>query len=72
MSKVLDMDGHADSGVHKASAPGIGPDLSFAPRPYPRRAPGESILRGRRVLVIDSDVTRGRRVCRGLRQEFNA
>ena len=63
MSKVLDMDGHVEGTARDTSGSGIGPDLSFAPRPYPRRAPGESILRGRRVLVIDSDIARGRRVC---------
>ena len=62
MSKVLDMESHVDGGASGAD-PTIGPDLRFVPRPYPRRAPGESILRGRRVLVIDSDVPRGRAVC---------
>lgn len=37
-----------------------GPSPAFVPRPYPRRAPGVSPLRGRRVLVIDGDVERGR------------
>ena len=39
-----------------------GPEQSFVPRPYPRRAPGESPLRGRRILVIDGDIERGRAV----------
>lgn len=63
MSKVIDMEGHVERGAHGASHSSSEPDLSFAPRPYPRRAPGESILRGRRVLVIDSEVARGRGVC---------
>lgn len=37
-----------------------GPSPAFAPRPYPRRASGVSPLRGRKVLVIDGDVERGR------------
>lgn len=40
----------------------LGPSPDFVPRPYPRRAPGMSPLRGRRVLVIDGDVERGRAV----------
>ncbi|MGB0331407.1 MAG: hypothetical protein ACPGPE_06270, partial [Planctomycetota bacterium] len=63
MSKGIDMDGHVEAGQRSQRTPNIGPDLSFAPRPYPRRAPGESILRGRRVLVIDADIQRGRRTC---------
>lgn len=63
MSKEIDMEGHVEGAQHRPPHSSIGPDLSFAPRPYPRRAPGESILRGRRVLVIDGDVQRGRRTC---------
>ncbi len=63
MSKEIDMEGHVEDAHHSPPHSSIGPDLSFAPRPYPRRAPGESILRGRRVLVIDGDVQRGRRTC---------
>lgn len=37
-----------------------GPSPDFVPRPYPRRAPGDSPLRGRKVLVIDADIERGR------------
>ena len=48
--------------VEPAPELSIGPDQSFAPRPYPRREAGSSPLRGCRALVIDEDVQRGRRV----------
>lgn len=65
MSKYLDMD-HSKTKLTDISAGdpakrGAGPAPSFVPRPYPRRAPGDSPLRGRRVLVIDPDVARGRK-----------
>ena len=41
--------------------PSIGPEQSFAPRPYPRREAGSSPLRGCRARVIDDNVQRGRR-----------
>jgi len=41
--------------------PAAGP-AEFAPRPYPRRAPGHSPVRGRSVLVVDPDVDRGRQL----------
>ena len=72
MSKLLDMDGHQSPNASGAPSSYIGPDQDIAPRPYPRRAPGDSILRGRRLLVIDSDVPRGRRVCDTLGQRAAA
>ena len=70
---VHDLDRRAAGGRHAASggaqpaanagtALPHGPDQPFVQRPYPRRAPGASPLRGRRVLVIDRDVERGRGV----------
>ena len=66
MSKLIDMEAHDHGSARAGADPALGPDLRFVPRPYPRRAPGESILRGRRVLVIDPDVQRGRGTCAAL------
>ena len=67
IAKAL-VDRTADSSQDLEAEPGpapelsIGPEQSFAPRPYPRREAGSSPLRGCRALVIDEDVQRGRRV----------
>ncbi len=50
-------------GNDPSAAEALGPDQPFVPRPYPRRAPGASPLRGRRILVIDGEIERGRSVC---------